>query len=193
MKTFSQRKGLKPTEVIQVRSMNDALRSSIWNVLDGFIWSIENFLYSQYGTPEIRSFSRALWFHFFKEPVDSRPDDSGSILSEIRMRFFSYSWNEVYDFMEFVVDHYARSKPDLILAFNMVLEREMSGYRIVSGQVVDITGEQEIAMLDEALRDTRFAGTASHLQRALELFSDRDHPDYRNSIKESISAVESMA
>ena len=40
---------------------------------------------------------------------------------------------------------------------------------------------------------TRFAGVAAHLQRALELLSDREQPDYRNSIKESISAVESMA
>jgi hypothetical protein len=31
------------------------------------------------------------------------------------------------------------------------------------------------------------------LQRALQLLSDRKAPDYRNSIKESILAVESMA
>lgn len=32
----------------------------------------------------------------------------------------------------------------------------------------------------------------AHLRRALELLSDRASPDYRNSIKESISAVESL-
>jgi hypothetical protein len=48
-------------------------------------------------------------------------------------------------------------------------------------------------MLGAALQDSRFAGPASHVQRALELLSNRDNPDYRNSIKESISAVESMA
>lgn len=31
-----------------------------------------------------------------------------------------------------------------------------------------------------------------HIRRALELFSDRKPPDYRNSIKESVSAVESI-
>jgi hypothetical protein len=31
-----------------------------------------------------------------------------------------------------------------------------------------------------------------HLHRALELLSDRKNPDYRNSIKESISAIESL-
>ncbi len=48
-------------------------------------------------------------------------------------------------------------------------------------------------MLDDALRDSKFAGVAAHLQRGLELYADRESPDYRNSIKESISAVESMA
>jgi hypothetical protein len=34
---------------------------------------------------------------------------------------------------------------------------------------------------------------AIHLERALTLLADRSQPDYRNSIKESISAVEAMA
>ena len=32
----------------------------------------------------------------------------------------------------------------------------------------------------------------THLRRSLELLSDRNSPDYRNSIKESISGVESL-
>ncbi len=43
------------------------------------------------------------------------------------------------------------------------------------------------------LRDSKFAAVAAHLQRALELYSNREIPDYRNSIKESISAVECIA
>ena len=40
--------------------------------------------------------------------------------------------------------------------------------------------------IDKGTKSVRF-----HLQRALELLSDKKLPDYRNSIKESISAVES--
>ena len=43
------------------------------------------------------------------------------------------------------------------------------------------------------MNDDRFAGVNAHLGRAMELLSDRTNPDYRNSIKESISAVESLA
>lgn len=194
MKSFSQRKGLEPVaSVIQVGSMNDDLRNSLWNVLDVHLWSTENFVNSQYGEADIRSFSAALWFHFFKKPMDTRSIWGNEILKVIRNFFFSCEWNHVYDFVEFVVNYYGRSKPDLTSAFNSVLASELAGYRIVSGQIVDITNEQEVAMLEEALRDTRFAGVTAHLKRGLELLADRERPDYRNSIKESISAVEGMA
>lgn len=205
MKSFSQRKGIVPVaDVIQVNGMNDALRNSLWNTLDVGLWSTDRFLYTQYDTPGIDSFSEALWFHYFKKPIDSRPRHSSDKLKEIRAYFFSCVWNEVYDFIEFVVGTYERSRQRLPASLersmqrlpaslNRILERESSGYRVVSGHVVDITSEQEVQMLELAIRDTRFAGVSAHLERALELLSDREHPDYRNSIKESISAIESIA
>jgi hypothetical protein len=194
MKSFSQRKGLAPVaDVIQVASINDELRNSIWNVLDASLWSTRNYVTADYGEAGIRPFSAALWFNFFKKPMDNRSVWGNENLKVIRDFFFSCEWNQVYDFVEFVVGYYSRSIPGLATAFNFVLERELSGYRIVSGQVVDITDKQEVEMLEEALRDTRFAGVNAHLKRALELLADRERPDYRNSIKESISAVESMA
>jgi hypothetical protein len=39
----------------------------------------------------------------------------------------------------------------------------------------------------------RFAPVAAHVNRVLELYSQKPQPGYRNSIKESISAVESAA
>jgi hypothetical protein len=47
MKTFSERKGLKKvTETIQVDSMSDELRNSLWNVLHLFFWNTKGFLYT---------------------------------------------------------------------------------------------------------------------------------------------------
>lgn len=194
MMSFSQRKGIVSVEeVIQLNSMNDALRNSLWNALDVKLWSSKDFMYSQYGAPGIDFFSRDLWFHYFKKPIDSRPTHSVDKIKEIRKYFFECKWNEVYEFIEFVITACSRSMPQLPEYFNSLLERESSGYRVVAGHVVDITSDEEVRMLDEAIRDTRFSGVAAHLERALELLADRDHPDYRNSIKESISAVESMA
>ena len=186
MKSFSQRKGLNPVaEVIQTNSMNSELRNSLWNVLDIKIWSSGRF--------DTDSFSKILWFHFFKKPIDSRPDHPILIMEEIRDHFFSFKWFEVYDFLEFVVGVYKGTEPDLAEFLNSMLEQELSGYRFVSGYLTDITNDHEIEMLESALKDSRFAGVDTHLQQALDLYAKRDDPDYRNSIKESISAVEKMA
>ncbi|MFA6091302.1 MAG: hypothetical protein WC774_06035, partial [Candidatus Gracilibacteria bacterium] len=37
-----------------------------------------------------------------------------------------------------------------------------------------------------------FSGAREHIKTALKMLSDRENPDYRNSIKESISAVEAI-
>ena len=192
MHRFSQRKGFKPVaELIQIDSMNSELRNSLWNALDVEIWSSD--FIQGHGGYRIRAFSGEFWFHFLKKPIDSRPIHDVHILAEIRGHFFRFEWFEVYDFLEFVVGYYEKPKPRLAEFLNVILERELSGYLFVSGLLTDITNAQEIEMLDTALTDTQFAGVDTHLQQALALYAKRDEPDYRNSIKESISAVESMA
>jgi DNA-binding transcriptional ArsR family regulator len=200
MKSFSQRKGMKPVPVVaQVDGMNDELRNSLWNALDAAFWSTSGFVFGRSGGyGEIEEFSRLLWFHHFKEPVDSRPgyghtDRGSQILKQIRSHFFRCEWNEVYDLLEFVVRMHAKDKPRLADYLNNILDRELAGYRFVDGVIVDITDAQEVALLSEALADTKFGPVTAHLERALQLLADRKQPDYRNSIKESISAVEAMA
>lgn len=194
MKSFSQRKGLKPVhEIIQHDSMNDELRNSIWNALDVALWSTNGFIWKQYGAAEIEPLGRALWFNYFKKPLDSRPDGNHKILAEVRSYFFSSEWFEAYDFLEFLLAYYERETPGLIKFINSILERELSAYRYVSGHLTDITNAQELEMLGHALGDSRFSGVTAHLQRGFELYANRENPDYRNSIKESISSVEAMA
>ena len=200
MKTFSERKGLKPVrQTIQTDVMTDELRNSLWNALQLIVWDSQDFMHDRYGNyPGIDGFSELLWFRYFKKPIDERPsyaysNRSEKILKIIRDYFFAASWNEVYDFLEFVVAACQKGNSRLSDTLNRVLSTEMSAYRFVDGKVVDIIGEQEREMLEEVLADTKFAAVAAHLERALALLADRKQPDYRNSIKESISAVEAMA
>ena len=67
---------------------------------------------------------------------------------------------------------------------------ELAGYIFVGNELSPITDEGEIAEVEEAL-DKSPNEVQQHLNRALELLSDRENPDFRNSIKESISALES--
>ena len=201
MKSFSERKGhIKVSDAFQKDGINDALLNSLWNVLYVHLWSRDGYLYVQYGSPPIEVFGKELWIYFLKRPVDTMPQvrhgHGDRILEKIREFFFNAEWFFVYDFIEFTCKFHSNDPRFLNLpnAINQVLERELAGYRLISGEIVDITDNQEIQMLEEALqeKDPMFSGVVEHLQRSLELFSDRKNPDYRNSIKESISAVEAM-
>lgn len=184
---FSQRKGYTPvSEIIQTDNMSDEFRNSLWNVLHFILWNNTHFMQ---GTEKgFQTYTNVLIVHYFKEAID---DILISRSYYIRTYFFKCPWYEVYDFLEFTLNYLKMES--LNEQINSVLERELSGYRFIGGSFTNITDEQEITMLEEALADTDYPGVKAHLKRALELMSNRENPDYRNSIKESISAVESLA
>jgi len=190
MKWFSQRKGLKKVrKVIQVDSMDNELRISLWNALTICYW---NHYYS-YDEQEMETFLKKIWIYYFKKPVDTLAGDWYHNLNEIREYFFECEWNEVYDFLEYVASTFPHDEAnkDFEKACNSFLETESSAYRFVGGQIVQITFEEEISEIEKAL-DTPLKPIRVHIENALKLMSDRKSPDYRNSIKESISAVEAI-
>jgi hypothetical protein len=75
------------------------------------------------------------------------------------------------------------------------LDEEKAGFRLVAGRFIEITDPREVAAIDAAVAASkdRFIPVRTHLDAAVRLYSDRHAPDYRNSIKESISAVEAVA
>lgn len=104
-------------------------------------------------------------------------------------------WPEVYDFIEYVIRHDedATRRDDFVHQCNRVLKDEMAGYQIVGLQVVPITSEVEVEAIEKAMADSEPLGPVrEHLVRSLELLSEKPSPDWRNSIKESISAVEAL-
>lgn len=76
-------------------------------------------------------------------------------------------------------------------AYNLVFQQEYVGYRLIKGQALPITDETEIEAIQEST-GSKHAEVRQHLDKALGFLSDRQTPDYANSIKESISAVERM-
>jgi hypothetical protein len=192
---FSERYGLVAVPaVLDVHAMTAELRASLWNVLHLCVWDAPGFQYGPQGqSGEIEGLAKALWFRHFKRSFSEIPEHTGMILATLEDRFFKHEWHRVYDFLETVMD--IRKDKRLETGLDGTLRREHAAFRIVSGAFVQITDEKELAALQTALtdREGQFAPVAVHLHRATELFSDRTNPDYRNSIKESISAVESMA
>lgn len=67
----------------------------------------------------------------------------------------------------------------------------MAPYRILNGLVVPIVNEGELKTIAKTM-NLEYESVSKHMHKALELYSDRQKPDYENSVKESISAVEAM-
>ena len=111
----------------------------------------------------------------------------------MKKRYSAFKWYEVYDFIEFAANNFPDKETNkkFMETCNSILEAELSAYRFVGNEITQITSKEEIAEIDEAL-GSPIPVVNVHLQNALKLLSDRKAPDYRNSIKESISSVEAI-
>lgn len=198
--SFSQRMGLVPViKASQVDSIDDVLKNSLWNVIT--IHLLNNFrpfssnANNKLAGSNFHDFAIDVYSNFYKAPVDTLPYSWTDFKKIIRESFFKMKWHRAYSFIEFIVeaDHRGRGYT-LAEEFNKVLLRENSAYRFVAGVVTPITSAEEVEEVESAIGNSdRYAGVRTHLQTALGLLTDRESPDYRNSIKESISAVESLA
>ena len=197
---FSERYGYKPVrEIVQIDSVDEPLRNGLWNVLQVHVWNyFTRGMYGKYDLPDrgnecLLQLCQDLWLSYFKEPLDQLDNAWNKTRRKLRQYFFTCEWHQVYDFVEFVADHYPRHgfQEPFWEACNAVLQRELSAYRFIDGLITRVTEPQEIEAIEDALE--KAAGPVhAHLRRALELLADKSTPDYRNSIKESVSAVESL-
>ncbi len=172
------------------------LRSRLWDLLTLSYWNQPQ--RGDLNSAENRStkgFLQKLWHNYFKKPLDTISWYYPDVLKEIRKYFFGCDWNEVYDLIEFIATEspWTSTNASFRNECNVVLEQELSGYRFVGDQITPITAEQEIAEIEKATAPAgKLAAVSEHIHQALTLLSDREKPDYRNSIKESISAVEAL-
>jgi hypothetical protein len=191
---FSERMGYREQRPIQIESMDLAVRNGLFNVARDFllVGLAKNINERRLS---VERFNKA-WSLFFKLPLHTSPANyaGDKDATEFIYKYFKEAdWNRVYDFVEFLVE---QSRGGLASAFNEVLEREVSGYRILKGIVIPISDSAQIDAIRSGLEASAadpLRGAHEHLASSLRLLSNRDNPDYRNSVKEAISAIESAA
>lgn len=110
--------------------------------------------------------------------------------------FVNAPYNEVLDLIYYIcnwlVTHATTDEMQIAYSvFNDLFEREYVGYRFVNGQIVAITNQQEIFEIEQACSNP-YDGVCAHIKKATGFLGDREHKDYKNCIKESICAVESI-
>ncbi len=184
MPTFSERYGysVKP---IQINNMSKELRNRIWNVYTSEIY-IDKEEIDTNCLEEIMD-----QVGLVRETINNKFDLENN-LREFRIWFIQAEWYKIYDFIEIYLSYLStRTRKDARKNFNDVLSWENSGYRVIGEKVVPITNPNEMSCIEHAQR-TKYSSVDTHFKKATELFSKRPIPDYENSIKESISAVEAI-
>lgn len=208
---FSRRNGYKPAaKTIQRESLDEETRNRLWNVIHEFL-SHPHWASGRWEIPFL-----AIWSDFFKQTKDTRPIYKDLKHSRPEAHYHRHfkeffctettPWFECFDFMEFIIQLSRKHQwgyitesygiktffaDTMVRDFNQVLEDESSAYRVIKDQISEITSSIEIDAIDTAI-GSRISPEQRHLAQALNLLSNRQTPDYPNSIKESITAVESM-
>lgn len=198
---FSERIGKKQVKIdLQIGSIDDDLMNRLWNTfIDSFMNKVDDNLSINQDSnrPKVCKY---IWKEFFNNIVDDIPEDySGRVstsgtLDYIKKWFFETAdWDEIYCFIEFIVSMNSMVPTRFVEHCNWALKKEVSGYRIIDGLLVQVNSAEEIQAIEEAiLKSDKFKSVNAHLKTAVNLLSDRKTPNYRNSVKESVSAVEAL-
>jgi hypothetical protein len=196
---FSSRMGFVPVkDIVQINSIDDDLLNSLWNIIYRDFWEYYNPFSSDFNQLKKKELIKLIWIDFFKKPVDYIEIGSKKPIITLKLFFLNkeVNWYKKYDFLEFIANNYHNKdhRTKFMINCNKVLQREMSAYRFVDGILTPINSEIELIELEKAINlpDTKFAAVSNHLKQSLRLLSDKQNPDYKNSIKESISAIESL-
>lgn len=193
---FSDRNNIKPENTaIQYKSLDDRTRTAIVNIV--------NVLYHATFEHDIMNNAKnSLWIDVLSDVYQQQVDYSpGLYYNEEKMfhiindTFYNDDYDSVLTLFEFLLNKFediASYQADTIKnCANAILENEFVGYRYINRMIVPITNDTEIHSIEEAIT-VPYKKATNHLEKALILISNRESPDYANSIKESISAVEAI-
>ena len=182
MEKFSERNGyVNPSDIIIRERITPEIRNAILDFLD----SLE-----AKALVIFENLNNNFWCKFLHQRMINGQSDA---IEEYCIN--ESVWYKIIDALEFILDGLKfydftvvnRCISDLNEAFAL----RNFAYRIVDKRYIEeITSKEEIESVEEAL-NTPIDGVKTHLNDALKLLSaSNETPNYRNSIKESISAVE---
>lgn len=199
MPVFSERYGYtKPSDVIIRERITPEIENAICSCYDRLSNSLRRF---SLGGGHIVNLEKYIWVYFLnnREAKFYRSDDCYHLSAIPFFENCSNEWYSKLDLIEFIIGYldskcgkfhgYHRIVITYIDELNSEFKRHNFAYRIIDKKIVEITSENEIVSIETAMANSS-KNVQLHLNKALELYSLRPIGDYRNSIKEAISAVE---
>jgi hypothetical protein len=200
---FSDRNKIKPlNQELQIHSLDDHARVAIVNKLHEIYEDIYRF--HNYLENCVQVFFRFVYTEVYSSVVQQRngifEDDFWQTVDNT---ILNDDYDDVLTLLEGVVQYWSEAgqhfvnswgqeyKLNLFKVFNDLFEKEYVGYRFINDSLSVICDETEGQEVSTAM-STPFSSVNEHIKKANLLLSDRQNPDYANSIKESISAVETL-
>lgn len=190
MALFSERYGyIKPNEVIIRGRITEPIKNSIYN------WILKIF-----GNVDKLYIETEVWLYFLNNKINEYQSYRSYSCYGVILDYIDNDenkWHKKLDLIEFILPYIENTMlpiryGELINDLNSEFERHNFAYRIIDGRLEEITSHKEIESIEEALTNP-IVGVKTHLKTALEkLSASQKEPDYRNSIKEAISAVECL-
>lgn len=206
MASFSERHGyVKPVEVLHKDDISPELAKSLCSCYDLLS---RGFYEITISTEDYENLEKHLWVDFLHERYDDFYHGYGSheVVATKFLQDETVPWFRKFDMIEKTLDYLKKVYFDnprnrhpqmqqVVCAFvrnmNHFLKDLNYDYRVVDNLVVPVSSDEEVDTIKKAISDSR-DNVKVHLHTALELYSKRPDADYRNSIKESISAIEAF-
>lgn len=186
---FSQSLGITPIRVdLQRDSMDIPLRTKLWSTIYLILFNDDITVFE---LCRDQWMAKEIWVNQLDSPIDDFSERL--FMDRLKNIFLKDKWYKAFDLIQEIIFYLSFIDTEVINNLNDILEREMSAYRLIKDKFVEITDKQEIIAIEKALEDSHVLESVhTHLSTALSMWSDRENPNYRNSIKESISAVEAI-
>lgn len=201
IKLFSERNGYThPSDVIITRKVTPEVENGMCTCVDilrgnihvNSIWGIIGYNYDD--------LSKYIWLHYLHNRLADY-DYRGHGYDDVIIALLrSRDWYDKLDVMEICISYLfaqAESQTSFDIAKNFVstlnsyFEELNFGYRVIDYLIVEVDDDAEVKTIENAIADSD-SNVQLHLHTALEKLAERPEADYRNSIKESISAVEAF-
>jgi len=195
--SFKKRNNLivEPDTLI-VNAITLSLKNKIWNVIELYFLNYLDQRRSFNATStRVHEVIIPIWHNIKKDLVSNIGYSPIDAKTQLRKYFFSCEWYDAFEILESLIFSSEEMNPQhetLIDGLNQAFESEYYGYRVIDKLVIPITNEIELESIKTVITEFKYEEPKTHLIKALGFLSDRINPDYANSIKESISAVESI-
>lgn len=198
---FSDRNGIKPINTeMQLCNFDERTRNKLQNLITNCFDAA--YKGKNWFDDDVQGFLKFVIGDVYSEIVERRDYYISEVFDQVNETIQKSDYDEVLTLIEAVAQyiesyylktsfsHYTRDE-SIYELFNDCFQEEYVGYRFIGTRISPISNDIEASEVREALHGP-YSEVNEHISKANAFIANFEKPDYENSIKESILAVETM-